>query len=230
MKRCRAARQCTIAALWLAVAACVPVGALAAESGALPAASSAPAASGSGGTSSSSSPASAARPVETPPSSPVVVDSRVTPVDWFVRASALLGQLVMLALAVACGLLAWSAFVVLREALGMAPRRVDADPPASGDPSPSDSNVARSPPGASAPPLSPAIAAQPFTFQRHWGGFGGASTGWVLSERLVRVMVGLVLAGLAAGLGMQLVPHEASAGKAEATASGGAASAAKPRD
>lgn len=228
MKRCRAARQCTIAALLLTIAAGVPVGALAAESGALPAASSASVASGSGGTSSSSPPASATRPVETPPSSPVVVDSRVTTVDWFVRASALLGQLVTLALAVACGLLAWSAFVVLREALGMAPRRVDADPPASGDPLPSDSNVARSPPDASAPPLSPAIAAQPFTFQRHWGGFGGASTGWVLSERLVRVMVGLVLAGLAAGLGMQLVPHEA--GKAEATASGGAASAAKPRD
>jgi hypothetical protein len=37
-------------------------------------------------------------------------------------------------------------------------------------------------------------------FRRHWGGFGGASTGWVVSQTLMRVAVGLVLAVIAAAL------------------------------
>jgi hypothetical protein len=249
MTTCIGVRQRANAALLAAAAAAiVPWSALGAETGALPSAGSAPVAvarpgaagtgpatsgSGSGAATPSPPAGSIPRAVDPPPSAPDIGrHTTTTTVDWFVRASALLGELVTLALAVVCGLLSWAAFVVLREALGMMPRLVVADPPAATAPAQPDSNVAdASPPPSAAKPLSRATPAPPaFTFKRHWGGFGGGSTGWVVSERLVRVIVGLVLAGLAAALGMQLVPRDGPAGKTEATSSSGAASAAKAHD
>lgn len=134
--------------------------------------------------------------------------------NWFAGIAAVLGQLVSLALAIVCALLAWAAFVILREALDL-PRR---------PPRPTD-NPLKAPPS---PMYEPGFPRRPgsFTFQRHWGGFGGASTGWVLSERLVRVVVGLVLGALAVGLGTQLAPREVAADKAASTSPGAAASAA----
>jgi hypothetical protein len=259
MTRCTGARQRASAALLAAAAAAtVPWSALGAEAAALPSAGSAtvipepgrpsgptppgsgaagtgPATSGSGSGAATPSPPTGSTPRAVDPSSSardIGSPTTTTTVDWFVRASALLGELVTLALAVVCGLLAWASFVVLREALGMAPRPVVADPPASAPPAQADSKVAdASPPPSAAKPASPAAKAPPdFAFKRHWGGFGGGSTGWVVSERLVRVIVGLALAGLAAALGMQLVPRDGSSGKAGAASSSGAASAAKAHD
>jgi hypothetical protein len=251
MTTCIGVRQRANAALLAAAAAAiVPWSALGAETGALPSAGSAPVAvarpgaagtgpatsgSGSGAATPSPPAGSTPRAVDPPPSAPDIGrHTTTTTVDWFVRASALLGELVTLALA-----------VVVRPARVGRLRRAarGARHGASASSLPLRRRLRESRAGrlercrcvaaaqrghlrlasrayASAPP--------PFAFRRHWGGFGGGSTGWVVSERLVRVIVGLVLAGLAAGLGMQLVPHDASAGKAEATA--GAASAARPHD
>jgi hypothetical protein len=152
--------------------------------------------------------------------------------DWFVRAAALFGQLVTLLLAAACGVLAWASFVILREALGMASLVAAVDSPKPVVAGKVDSNATASPLVSAPPSLTSKSAPtpQPFTFQRHWGGFGGASTGWVLSERLIRVIVGLTLGGLAAGLGMQLVPHELAVSRAENASPGNTASAPKARD
>ncbi|MDR5758811.1 hypothetical protein [Caballeronia sp. LZ035] len=44
-----------------------------------------------------------------------------------------------------------------------------------------------------------------FGLRRHWGGFGGASTGWYLSPGLVRLLLGTVLAVLAGLLALTTI-------------------------
>ena len=82
--------------------------------------------------------------------------------DWNLLVPAALSKLIALVLAIACGILAYAAWRVLHQALA-GPAR----PASTSDPRPES--------GA-------------FVFQRHWGGFGGSSTGWTVSERLVCVM------------------------------------------
>jgi hypothetical protein len=45
----------------------------------------------------------------------------------------------------------------------------------------------------------------PFAFTHHWGGFGGASTGWYLSKELMQLVVALMLAVVAALLALALL-------------------------
>lgn len=104
--------------------------------------------------------------------------------DWNLLVPAALSKLITLVLAIACSILAYAAWRVLRRALA-GPAKLPS------------------------PPSDPHPETGTFVFQRHWGGFGGSSTGWTVSERLVRVIVGLALAALAVSLGMQLVPQEA---------------------
>jgi len=44
-----------------------------------------------------------------------------------------------------------------------------------------------------------------FAFRRHWGSFGGESTGWSLSPRLARLLAGIVMMMAGAGLVMALL-------------------------
>jgi protein-S-isoprenylcysteine O-methyltransferase Ste14 len=113
---------------------------------------------------------------------PNVEFEQTSRLDWNLLVPAVLSKLIAVVLAIACGILAYAAWRVLHQALAGPVR-----PASPSDPLPEDG---------------------PFAFQRHWGGFGGSSTGWTVSERLVRVIVGLVLAALAVSLGMQLVPQE----------------------
>jgi hypothetical protein len=43
------------------------------------------------------------------------------------------------------------------------------------------------------------------TFRRHWGGFGGASTGWTISPALALLLIGSVLACLAGAVTFELI-------------------------
>jgi hypothetical protein len=122
--------------------------------------------------------------------------------DWNLLVPAALSKLVALVLAIACGILAYAAWRVLHLALAG--------------------------PAGPASPSGPRPGNEAFAFQRHWGGFGGSSTGWTVSERLVRVIVGLALAALAVSLGMQLVAHEAGRDDKAKPGPEAAASAAKP--
>ncbi|MFM0557098.1 hypothetical protein P0D69_39980 [Paraburkholderia sediminicola] len=66
-----------------------------------------------------------------------------------------------------------------------------------------------------------------FVFRRHWGGFGGGSTGWTASPTLVRLVVAVIFATLAAYLATAMLPMTArtgsEAGKNEHTKPSGAA-------
>lgn len=44
-----------------------------------------------------------------------------------------------------------------------------------------------------------------YAFRRHWGGFGGTTTGWQVSPALVQLVVGIVLAVLASSLLLYLM-------------------------
>jgi len=122
--------------------------------------------------------------------------------DWNLLVPAMLSRLVVLVLAIACAILAHAAWKVLAQAL---------------------------PAAAKAPsPTVPRAEGDGFVFQRHWGGFGGSSTGWTVSDRLVRVVVGLALAALAASLGTQLVPQDAGRDDKPKAGPDAAASAANP--
>lgn len=55
------------------------------------------------------------------------------------------------------------------------------------------------------PEPAPARAPEGFTFRRHWGSFGGESTGWNMSPRLVRLVSGTLLAAVGGWLVLQLL-------------------------
>lgn len=44
-----------------------------------------------------------------------------------------------------------------------------------------------------------------FTFRRHWGSFGGESTGWNMSSRLMRLLSGIAIAAMGAWLILRLL-------------------------
>jgi len=148
-----------------------------------------------------------------PPARPPTVAASGTPPpagDALKDTAALIRALIPLLLAAAAVMLAYAAFVVLRAALGLDPATLQRAAAADGD--------------------LPERAS--FTFHRHWGGFGGASTGWVISERLVRVIVGLTLGALAAAIGMELAgrPRDATPSRPEASSPAAAASAGVARE
>ena len=49
-------------------------------------------------------------------------------------------------------------------------------------------------------------------FRRHWGGFGTASTGWMISGFLIRILTGLALASIAAFLLLAVLKSHAPGG------------------
>lgn len=68
-----------------------------------------------------------------------------------------------------------------------------------------------------------------FSFRRHTGGFGGGSTGWQVSEQLVRVLCGLVLTLLATAIAMQAVTPGPARTDAKASAATGVAAGASAK-
>jgi len=66
-----------------------------------------------------------------------------------------------------------------------------------------------------------------FTFRRHWGSFGGESTGWNLSGQLARLLAGLVMIAIGLWVLLQLLAV-ATESKAPAPAAAVAATPAQP--